>query len=516
MIKSMSKKIYMELTPPGDGDFVADKDRILRALKADFGDVVISQDTFRRHYMSLRDFDWKLTVTMIMKGHEWEIVRIEPGDTTAVNYGYAVDIGSTTINMQLVDLNNGKVLAEEGLFNAQIKYGDEILSRIFYVKDYPERLAELQKCTLDNLRELVERLHQKTGVSKSDCGIMVIAGNTTMTHFLLGYDPWHIFHVPYAPAFNSCGFIPAKELDLDFPGLVYCFPSVANYVGGDIVSGLLASELYRKEELALFMDIGTNGEMILGNNEFLVSAAGAAGPALEGGISKQGMQAKPGAVDTVKIENNELHLTTIGNTKPLGICGSGIVDLLAEMLLEGWIDSAGAFVPGKSERIVEREGEYAVVYAWDYESGSGEELIFTQNDIFSYMDTKAAANTMVSYLLEASGVGAGDIQRLYLVGAFGAHLNIESAVTIGLYPDLPRDRFVILGNGSLKGASMLLTDAELYSTAESIIERIYYLSLGDATDFLTKMYAAKFLPHTDLTLYPSVTERIKQRALARR
>ena len=404
----------MELYPPGEGDIVADKDRILRALRDDFGDVVISQSVFKKYYMLLRDFDWKLTVTMIMKGHEWEIVRIEKGDTTDRNYGYAVDLGSTTIIMQLVDLNNGEVLGQESMFSAQKKYGNEILSRIFYVKDQPERLAEVQECTLDNFRELMDVLHQKTGVTETDCSVMVVAGNTTMIHFLLGFDPWSVFHTPYAPAFNSCGFIHAEALNLTFPGLVYCLPSVANYVGGDIVGGLLASELYLNEEISLFMDIGTNGEMILGNKEFLLSAAGAAGPALEGGISRQGMQAKPGAVDTVKIIDNQLIITTIGKCKPVGICGSGIVDLLAEMLLEGWIDSSGAFVPNKSDRVVTRDDDYAVIYTRREESGSGEELLFTQRDIFSYMDTKAAANTMVSYLLEASGVDIKDIKRLYI------------------------------------------------------------------------------------------------------
>ncbi len=515
-MKPISRKIYMELHPPGDGDIVADKDRILRALRDDFGDVVISQSVFRKYYMLLRDFDWTLTVTMVMKGHEWEIVRLEKGDTTDRNYGYAVDLGSTTIIMQLVDLTSGEVLGQESMFNAQKKYGDEILSRIFYVKDHPERLNEVQECTLDIFRELIDMLHRKTGVAGTDCSVMVVAGNTTMIHFLLGYDPWCVFHAPYAPAFNSCGFMYADALNLTLSGLVYCLPSVANYVGGDITSGLLASELYLNEEISLFMDIGTNGEMILGNKEFLLSAAGAAGPALEGGISRQGMQAKPGAVDTVKINAGQLALTTIGGGRPIGICGSGIVDLLAEMLLEGWIDASGAFIPGKSNRIVKREDDYAVVYAWREESGADEELIFTQRDIFSYMDTKAAANTMVSYLLEASGVDIKDLKRLYLAGAFGTHLNLESAITIGLYPDLPRDRFVILGNGSLKGAYQLLVNAELYGTAESIIERIDYLSLGEAPDFLTKMYAARFLPHTDITLYPTIAEKLKRRRMTAR
>lgn len=508
MKRSISKKIYMELSPPGFGDIVADKDRIISALKRDFGDVTISDRTFRKFYMLLRDFDWKLTVTMIMKGHEWEIVRIERGDTTGVHYGFAVDIGSTTIIMQLVNLNTGDVIAEKSIFNSQIKYGNEILSRIFYVKDNNRKLAEIQKCTLDDLRLLIHELCELAAVEKKDCSAMVIAGNTTMIHFLLGFDPWFIFHTPYTPAFNSCGFISGESLGLPISGLVYCLPSVANYVGGDAVSGVLASEMNLHAELALYMDIGTNGEMFLGNNEFLISVAGAAGPALEGGISKQGMQAKPGAIDSVKIEKCKLILSTIENEKPIGICGSGIVDLLAEMFLEGWIDSSGAFIPEKSERIVKRGDEFVVVYAWADESGAGEELIFTQRDIVGFMETKAAANTMVSYLLEASGVSPDEIERIYLAGAFGTYLNLESAITIGLYPDLPRERFVVLGNGSLKGAHKLLTDAEIYAAAERIIEEIDYLSLGEATDFLTNMYAAKFLPHTNLDLYPTVMEKI--------
>ncbi|SHI14768.1 Uncharacterized 2Fe-2 and 4Fe-4S clusters-containing protein, contains DUF4445 domain [Sporobacter termitidis DSM 10068] len=511
MFKPMARKIYIELTPPSEGDAVADKDRIIRALEKDFGSVVMSYDVLKAHYMLLRNFDWKLTVTMIMKGHEWEIIQIERGNTTDKNYGYAVDLGSTTIIMQLVDLATGVILGQESMFNAQIRFGDEILSRIFYAKDKAEHLQEIQVCTLMSLNELIASLQKLTGISSSDCGIMVIGGNTTMIHFLLGLDPWFIFHAPYSPAFNSCGFIRASSLNLQFPGLVYCYPSAANYIGGDIISGLIASELYLNSPISLYMDIGTNGEMILGNNEFLLAAAGAAGPALEGGISKYGMQAKPGAVDSVKIVDNQIVLTTIQNQKPLGICGSGIVDLLAEMLLEGWIDRSGAFVPERSERIVQREEEYAVVYAWSSESASGEELLFTQNDIFSYMDTKAAANTMVAYLLEASGVSPQDIKKVYLAGAFGTHLNLESAITIGLYPDLPRDRFVILGNGSLAGACKLLLDASLYYTSESIIEKMVYLSLGEATDFLTKMFAAKFLPHTDLDLYPTVKEKLKSR-----
>lgn len=511
MMNSICRKIYLELNAPSFGDTVADKDRIIKALNKEYENLYISSETLKSSYRLLRDFDWKLTLTMIQKEYEWEIVRIERGNTTGKNYGYAADLGSTTIIMRLLDLNSGDILGEESIFNSQIAYGEEIVSRILYAKDNESHLREIQQCTLENFRDLMKNLHLKTGISPTECSILAIGGNTTMIHFLLGIDAWSLFHTPYTPSFNSCGFVQAKDLGLPLNGLVYCFPSVANYVGGDIMSGLLASEMYKSPELALYIDIGTNGEMLLGNNQFILATAGAAGPALEGGISKQGMLAKPGAVDTVRIVNNEILITTIQGEKPIGICGSGIVDLLAEMLLEDWIDYSGSFKPEKSERIVIRGNEYAIVYAWEHESGSNEELVFTQMDINQFMDTKAAAGTMVAYLLEALDVVPADILKIYLAGAFGTYLNLESAITIGLYPDIPRERFVPFGNGSLKGSCMLLKNAELLQPAENFIDNIVYLSLGEAPDFLTKMYAAKFLPHTNFELYPSVMEKLKDR-----
>lgn len=505
------RKIYLELKAPGEGDTVADRDRILRALKPQYGNVTMAYSLLKSCYRLLRDFDWKLTVSLVHNGCAWEIVRLEQGDTTAKNYAYAADLGSTTVVMQLVDMNSGAVVAEESILNHQIPFGDEILSRIIYAKDNEAHITEIQQCTLENFTELMDKLAQKTGITAADCTVLVIGGNTTMIHFLFGIDPWCVFYTPFAPSFNSSGFVWGKALGLPFDGLVYCFPSIANYVGGDIISGLLVSEMYQQNELALFMDIGTNGEMLLGNNEFMLAAAGAAGPALEGGISKQGMKAGPGAVDSVKIADRQLTVTTIGNEKPLGICGSGIVDLLAEMLLEGWIDYSGRFVERSSDRIVKQDGEYVIIYAWKHESGSGEDLIFSQADIFRFMDTKAAANTMVAFLVETLEIEPTAIQRVYTAGAFGTYINLESAITIGLYPDLPRDRFVHLGNGSLKGANLLLNHAELLPTAEGFLEKILYLSLAEAKDFLLKMHAAKFLPHTNFELYPTVMEKLKQR-----
>ncbi|RBP61388.1 uncharacterized 2Fe-2S/4Fe-4S cluster protein (DUF4445 family) [Alkalibaculum bacchi] len=512
MKKSLSQKVFLELDLPGGADTIGDRDRIVRALIPQFNHIKFSMETLIKYYKVLRESNWQITVSLIWTGDYWELVRIEKGDTTQKHYGYAVDLGSTTVFMQLIDLNTGTILAEDSVFNNQIAFGEDILSRIFYAKGKEEHLQEIKKYTIDSIRTLMEKLEKNTGILSTDCDIMVLGGNTTMVHFLLGIDPWFIFHTPYTPTFNHFGFLRSELLDLPFNGLLYAFPSVANYLGGDVVSGILASDMTEKSEMALYIDIGTNGEMVLGNDRFLLTIAGAAGPALEGGISKHGMQAKPGAVDTVKIQNNEMILTTIENRKPVGICGSGIVDLIAEMLLEGWIDFGGRFNEGKSDRIVKREGDWAVAYAWEHESASGEELLFTETDIAMYLDTKAAANTMIEILLENSGVEASAVQRVYMAGAFGKYMNLESAITIGLYPDLPRDRFVRIGNGSLQGAYALLMNRELIEKVEEIYASMNYLQLEEAADFLTKMYAAKFLPHTNLNLYPTVKEKLLNRS----
>ncbi|WP_050740253.1 ASKHA domain-containing protein [Acetobacterium bakii] len=514
-MKPLSKKVFLKITPPGIGDIIGDKERLLKSLEKEFGKVEISQRILKAIYPLCREANWEITLTLVAHEGQWEIVRLEPGDTTKSHYGLAVDLGSTTVTMELVDLNSGEILAEESIFNHQIDFGDDILSRIFYTKSKPLHLKEVQESTLQSFRELMLMLSERTGVASETCGIMVVSGNTTMIHFLLGIDPWPIFEAPFTPVFNHTGFFDAQEISLPIEGLIYCVPSVANYFGGDILSGLLVSDLHKKEELGLFIDIGTNGEMVLGNKNFLLAGAGAAGPALEGGISKNGMKATDGAVDSVVIEDNILKLTTIGGSRPRGICGSGIVDILAQMLLNGWIDFSGHFNTGVTDRVIKKDGEYAVAYAWEDESATGEVLLFTQTDISQFMDTKAAANTMVAYLLDSLGVEATEVKRLYTAGAFGTYINLESAITIGLYPDLPRERFVSLGNGSLRGSYALLINGELLKEIMALQREVRYLEFGAATDFLTQMFAARFLPHTNFDLYPTVKAELIKRGRLR-
>jgi len=342
---------------------------------------------------------------------------------------------------------------------------------------------------------------------------MVVSGNTTMIHFLLGLNAWPVFASPFAPVSTAPGFLWGSELNMDFPGQVYIIPSASNYVGGDIVSGLLRLDLHHGEKPALFFDIGTNGELVVGNKDWMMAGAGAAGPALEGYISRFGMRASQGAVDRVTIQGAQLTFTTIGGVAPVGICGSGIIDLLAQMRLNGWINMAGELEPEASERIVylAEEGQYAAVYALAEESASGTPLYFSQTDIHQYLDTKAAAYTMVDCLLETAGVSVAELDRCYLSGAFGAHSDLESAITIGIFPDLPREKYQVLTNTSLEGARLILLDHSRLQEADALADGIYCVQFASIPDFLIRMQAAKFIPHTDMTRYPSVEAALRRK-----
>ncbi len=511
--RALSRKVYLELTVPSEGDTRADDKRLLSSLEPGFSNVSLPYYVLKRDYPAFRKDHWRVTATLVFTGNGWQVISVEAGDTTAFHYGLAADLGSTTVVMGLMDLNTGELLGEAGCFNQQISYGTDILTRIFHTQSGEEGRKDLQEATTGTLSQLIEQLSQKTGVNVKNCSVLVIGGNTTMVHFLLGIDAFSVFMSPFAPVFNDSGFLWGHELFLPFNGLAYCIPSAANYLGGDIISGILASGMRKSEKISLYIDIGTNGEMAVGSSEFLVAGAGAAGPALEGGISKYGMRAEAGAVDSVRIENGLLTVTTIEEAPIKGICGSGIVDLLAGLLLNGWMDLQGTLLDGKSERIAEKDGQLAVIYGYASETADGFDRYFSQSDIKSFMDTKAAASTMVACLLAETGISADDIDQIFMAGSFGKHLDLESAITIGLYPDLPRERFICIGNGSLKGAYTLLADCSCIEEIGRILPDIHYLQFASVEDFVPRMQAAKFFPHTDLDAWPTVKEELIRRGV---
>lgn len=558
MMNGLSQKQYLELPLPTEDDPRSDQQRILDSLMAAGVEerVHIPVHILRELYPLLDNAKWKITVSLAWNGENWEMVEIEEGDTTAQHYGLAVDLGSTTVVARLLDCNSGEILKEVSCFNKQIQWGTDILSRIFYCKDNKEKLEEVRRATVESICECMDKLDaslelqgtpseqkaENNGVSESgdDRGAknaakkartishsalsMVIAGNTTMIHFLLGMDAFCVFYTPHAVHADCPGFQLARDLDIPLKGYVYCYPAKSNYLGGDIISGMIDTELYKKNEISVFFDIGTNGELVIGNKEFLLCGAGAAGPALEGGVVRTGMRAEAGAVDEVKIRDGNIYVHVIGSHKedsgsheknsgnhednssgeePQGICGSGIIDLIAELFLEGWIDIRGKFSTEKSPLIQERDNQLCVEYAPG--------LYFYQKDIDEFIRTKSAAHTMVEIMLRESGLDLDQADRFYVAGAFGKHVSKESAITIGMYPDMDRDHIINAGNSSLEGAQKLLLNRSLLTDIDQILEEMVYIQFAEVEDFLELMVAAQALPHTDYKRYPTVMKKLKER-----
>ena len=502
-----SKKEYLSLKMPTEDVPVSDQKRIELALHTlGYEHVVFPLKVLRKLYPFCRNAGFDITVSLVHREYDWIITDVEAGDTTAHHYGLAVDYGSTTIVMRLFDMNSGTIIGEETAVNGQVTYGTDILTRITYALEAKEHAENLQKATTATFRQLLEQITDSTGINAAKCPAMIVSGNTTMIHFLLGLDAWTVFASPFAPVTAAPGFLWGSELDMDFEGLVYVIPAASNYVGGDIVSGLLKLEIHRQEEINMFFDIGTNGELVIGNRDWMIAGAGAAGPALEGYISRYGMRAAPGAIDKVKIQGEKLDFTTINGEKPVGICGSGIIELMAQMRRNGWIDMAGNLDHRASPRIVylQEEKEYAAVYATAEESATGMPLYFSQTDINQYLDTKAAAYTMIDCILETAGVTTEEIAHLYLSGAFPAHSDLESAITIGIFPDLPREKYALVKNSSLEGAGIMLLDHDRLAEAKMLAENIHCVQFASVPDFLVRMQAAKFIPHTDMGRFPSV------------
>lgn len=495
-MEGISKKIYLELEPPTEEDSRSGQARIMDALKERGLDTVMDIRVMRKLYPLCEDADWKVTVSLAWDGYRWVMTDLEAGDTGKRHFGLATDLGSTTVVTRLINCETGDVIAEANHYNRQISYGTDILTRIFYCKDHEEARERMRQAAVDTILENLKELEEKSGIRAEECIQMAVSGNTTMIHFLIGLDAFCVFSTPYAVRVDRPGFLKGTDLGIPVNGYVFCYPGKSNYLGGDITSGLIATKMYREENLCVFFDIGTNGELVVGNRDFLLCGAGAAGPALEGGVVKTGMRAVEGAVDRVHIKHGVFYNHVIGEGKAAGICGSGIVDLLAELYLNGWIDLRGRFDPEKSQLIRKTGDGYAV----EYEPG----LLFYQGDIDEFLRTKAAAYTMVEYILRESGISMDEISKFYVSGAFGKHISKESAVTIGMYPDIDRERLLSPGNSSLDGAVAVLLDRSVLDDIDRILEKMIYIQFGAVDDFLHMMVAAQAIPHTDLERFPSV------------
>jgi uncharacterized 2Fe-2S/4Fe-4S cluster protein (DUF4445 family) len=509
LFEPLVQKVFLKLKEPSPEDNISDMDRVIRELRkrTDHRSFEIALRCLQGLASKLRENRWEVTATIAKHGDIWRIQQIEPGDTTDRNYGLAIDVGTTTIVAQLVHLKSAKVIGVAGSHNLQARYGEDVISRMVYACGREGGLDPLHNAVIKNINRLIGTLTEKRSIDAQEITAIVAAGNTTMSHLLLALIPCSIRLDPYAPTVSAYPQIPAKELKIDInpEGILEVVPGVASYVGGDIVAGILACGIADKQETSVLIDVGTNGEIAIGNNEWLVCCSASAGPAFEGGGMRDGMRATQGAIEKVTIGNGELHYETIGKAKPKGICGSGLIDFLYELARNHIIDVEGKFsASADHERLVEREGEPQFILAHPEETDTGHEIAITQSDISNLIRSKGAVFAAIKSLVDYVGLTFEDIDTLFVAGGFGSYLDIPKAIGIGLLPDIDTGRIRFIGNSSLMGARMCLLSTHSLERAAQIAKNMTNIELSTYQPFMDEYVAAMFLPHTDKRLFRSV------------
>lgn len=497
------------LPAPTLADNTADADRLCAGLARQLGGEVEIDLGLLRHLPSLlREHRWQVRCTIFPHRGRWALAGVDGVGTDRPAAGAAIDLGTTRVALRLLDLATGITLAEHGCDNPQAAVAPDVLARIHHA-DAPGGLEVLRRLVVDGLNEAVAHACRSAGLAPEDVALVSLAGNTAMTHLFLGLEPRWLIREPYLPVVNRPGVLRASELGLHAGpwARVFVFPNIGSYFGGDLVAGILFSGLHRRAETALLVDVGTNAEVVLGNREWLIGCAGAAGPALEGGVAAVGMTAGPGALDRIAIDpvTREFRLNTIGGLPPRGICGSGVIDLAAALFRAGMIDVRGKLVPAAcGERLKVIDGTRHLVVVPAGESATGAPLMIGQPELDSLVRSKAAMYTILETLALTVGLRPADIGTVFVAGAFGCLIDPRSAIAIGMLPDLPLERYVPIGNSSLEGAATALVSGAAPAEIDRIRDRITYLELNVNQEFMNRFSAAKFLPHTDVGRFPSV------------
>ena len=513
------KLVTPELAPPSLGDNTADVDRLVKGLRhhLDGTDVRVDFSLVKRLSRDLRACDYYVGAAVYRDGDCFRLIDVFDGKKMYAVYGLSLDLGSSTLVLRLVNLSNGETLDEISFNNPQIEIGADILTRIHFAGK-EGGLSKLQALVLDELNLQIGNLAEENHVTRKSIVGVTVAGNTTMTHLFLGLDPHWICREPYIPVVNRPDIVNARELGLQInpEAPVLVFPNVGSYFGGDLIAGILASKMTEQEDVSFLVDVGTNAEVVIGNRDWLMACAGAAGPALESGVADMGMMAAPGVIDSVVIDPDTVAFTvgTIPerdtsaaneNRGPIGICGSGLIDLVSQLFLAGMIDLMGKFVPDRcGERLTEMDGIRHLMVVPAEASGTGKPLTLSQIDIDGLIRSKAAMYTILTTISRTVNIAFNDIGRFFVAGTFGSYINPRSAINIGMIPDLPLETYVSLGNTSLAGATMALLGVDAQKSLFHIRDQITYLELNVNQEFMNLFSAAKFLPHTDRSLFPSV------------
>ena len=514
------EKIYLELPEPDNQDHLPDVTRLVSHLKLHHNEhrLTVSLPVIRKIPDVLRKDGFRVTATLarpVMESGKTEIINVQPGDTSQRNVAIAMDIGTTTIYGQLIDLKSGAILSEQGDFNGQISYGEDVISRIVFAEK-EGGLERLHKVVTETINTIIAKIVRRAKVDPDDIAAITLAGNTTMTQLLLTVNPRYIRRSPYVPASTLYPPIRAVDLGLDLrdhvTALVY--PAVSSYVGGDIVAGVMGSGMYLDERLTLFMDIGTNAEIVIGNRDWLACAACSAGPAFEGGGIKFGMRAAKGAIEDFSLDavTWEPMLMTIGNVRPKGICGSGLIIMTAVMFELGLMDNLGKFnrdLP--TRRLRQDNGVWEYVLAWADETQIGRDVTLTEIDIENLIRAKGAIYSGCLTLLTEVGMGLPDLDRIILAGGFGSYVDLEKAMTIGLLPEVEPHKVTFIGNSSLLGAKMSSLTNRIRKDVVKVTRSMTNFELSETPSYMDNYVAALFLPHTDVNQFPRLKERMRQR-----
>ncbi len=513
------EKIYLELEPASADNNQADVERIINHLRLHHDEhrLTMNLNLIQKIPELIREGDFKVTATIIRpvrKDGKNKIVNIESFDTSHRNFGIAVDIGTTTVYGQALDLHTGEVLGQHGEFNSQISYGEDVISRIIFAEK-EDGLEVLHQKVVENINTIIEKIIKKAGIGKHEVTTITLAGNSTMTQLLLKINPSYIRRDPYVPTSIMYPPFPAHEIGIGLADhtIALIYPGVSSYVGGDIIAGIMASGMYRQEKLTLYMDIGTNAEIAIGHKDWMVCTAASAGPAFEGGGVKFGMRATKGAIEDFAInpETYEPMIITVGNKKAKGICGSGLITLTAKLLEIGVVDSRGKFDQSlDTDRIRQTDDIWEYVLVYKENTQIDRDITITEPDLDNLIRAKGAMYSAGLTLLEEIGLGVKDIEKIILAGGFGSYVDLESAITIGLLPELDPEKVTYLGNGSLLGCKINSLTNALRRDVMTVVNMMTNFELASTPSYMDHYMSALFLPHTELNYFPKVKERLEK------
>lgn len=504
--------LCLELTEPTLEDTMPDNERLLRAIEAATG---VDASAIMLPYSVLKDLSWVLRESefqvkcVISRDGERILVRdVLPQSNTDPLVGFALDLGTTSLAGVLVDLETGRILAKASGGNGQIRYGADVINRIIESDKLGGRKRLQDAVIKESIIPMLASMYRSAGINPRRIYRMVLAGNTTMNHLLLGLHADPIRMEPFVPSFFRTDYLYVRDITLKMNPLAELIvaPNIGSYVGGDITAGALVSMIWNRPEMSLFIDLGTNGELVFGNSEFLMSCACSAGPAFEGGDISCGMRATDGAVEacTIDRETMEPSMTVVGGAAPAGICGSGIIDVIAELFRCGIINGKGKFIREGARILHDEHGMGSYVLAWKKDTGGVKDVVINEVDIDNFIRAKGAIFSATQTMLASLGFDASVIERVYVAGGIGSGINMKNAVTIGMFPDIPLENFHYIGNSSQTGAYAMLLSSQAREKVFELGRSMTYLELSNEPGYMDEFVAACFLPHTDSGLFPSV------------